>query len=388
MNLGTVAVKNVFRNRFRNGLTIAGVMVAILAFVMLRTILYAWTMGAEYAAKDRIATRHKVTFVMTLPKRYAEKIAEVRGIKASTFMNWFGGKVPGREKEFFATIAVDTKTFLDVYDEIVVSPDQKQAWLQDRQGALIGDQLAKRFGWKVGDKVTIGGTIYPGDWEMHISGIYSAARKSVDRATLWFHWDYINEAVKERRKDQVGWIAARVDDSSKTAEISAAIDRMFEDTDTPTLSMSERALQLSFLGAFSAVLKAMDIVSMVILLIMMLILGNTIAMGVRERTNEYAVLKAIGFHPRHLVLFVLAEAAAIGLIGGVLGLLISYPLIQQGMGRWIEENVGQYFPYFKIPESMWIAAPAIAVMLGVLAAIIPAYRASKLNVVDALRHVG
>jgi putative ABC transport system permease protein len=388
MNIAAVAAKNVLRNKFRTVLTVAGVAVAILAFVMLRTVLSAWTVAAEAAAKDRIASRHKVTFVMTLPKRYVDKIRETPGVTAASYFNWFGGKIAGKEDEFFANMLVEPKTFFEVYDEISVPEDQKTRFMENRKGALVGHVLAKKMGWKIGDRITLVGTIFPGDWELEIAGIYTATRKSIDQSSLWFHWDYVNEALPESRKDQVGWIVSRIDDPAKSADISAAIDKRFDDEDIQTLTMSERALQMSFLGMVSAVLKAIDVVSLVILLIMMLILGNTIAMGVRERTSEYAVLRAIGFLPHHVITFVLGEAVVIGLIGGGLGLLLAYPLVEQGMGRFIEENMGSWFPYFRIADTTAIAAPLLAIALALVAAAIPAYRASKQNVVDGLRRVG
>ena len=193
--------------------------------------------------------------------------------------------------------------------------------------------------------------------------------------------------MPERRKDQIGWIITRVDDPARTAEVSAAIDKLFDDRDVQTLSMSERAMNVSFLGMISAVLRAVDIVSLVILGIMMLILGNTIAMGVRERTNEYGVMRAIGFLPRHVAIFVLGEAVTIGVLGGGLGLALSYPLVERGLGRWLEENMGSFFPYFRVTAGTALTALALAVALGLVAALLPAYRAARLDVVDALRRV-
>jgi putative ABC transport system permease protein len=388
MSIAEIAARNVLRNKARTVLTMLGVAIAIIAFILLRTVLDAWMVAAEHAAKDRIATRHKITFVMQLPKRYVEDIKSTPGVKDVTWMNWFGAKDPKNEQEFFATIAVDPKTFLEVYDEIEVPPDQIESWMQNRRGAVVGDVLAKQKGWKVGDRITLTGTIYPGDWEFHISGIYTATRKSIDRNTLWFHWNYLNDAASVRAKDTVGWIAARVDQPARSAEISQAIDRMFEERDTQTLTMSERAMNVSFLGMFSAILSALDVISIVILVIMTLILGNTIAMGVRERTNEYGTLRAIGFLPRHLVAFVLVEGLTTGILGGVLGILLAYPFVNQGLGRWLEENMGGFFPYFRIEPTTAVAALGLAIAFSLAAAALPAYQAAKLEVTDALRRVG
>lgn len=387
MSIAGLAVRNILRNKIRTFLTVCGVAIAIVGFVMLQTVLTAWTAAADHAAKDRIATRHKVTFIMPLPKKYVEDVRKTPGVTDVTWANWFGGKNPNAENEFFATIAVDPPSFLRVYDELVVAEEDKQRWLTNRRGAIIGDVIAKKFGWEVGDKITLQGTIFAGDWEFIIEGIYTATRRSVDRSTLWFHWDYLNEN-QTLEKDMVGWLISRIDEPGKSAAISKTIDAMFDERDTQTLTMSERDLQMSFLGMLSAILTAIGIVSTVIMLIMMLILGNTIAMGVRERTSEYGVLKAIGFRPRHVATWVIVEALTIGILGAGLGLLLSYPLVEKGLGRFLEENMGAFFPYFRIAGETVVMVGVLAVVLAGVAAAIPAWRASRLKVVDALRRVG
>lgn len=390
MTLVGIAARNVLRSKTRAFMTIAAVAITLFVFVLLRTVQVAWTAGADYAATDRLGTRHKVSFVLPLPKNYIDKLRveqERLGVAQTTFANWFGGVIAGREQDFFATLAVEADTFLGVYDEIVVDAEVKQSWLTNRRGALVGDVLAKKFGWKPGDKIILSGTIFPGEFEFEISGIYTASRKSVDRSTFWFHWTYFNELVPERSRNQIGWIISRVDDPARAAEISKAIDSLFDDRGDQTLTMSERAMANSFLGMFSAVLSALNIVSVVILAIMLLILGNTIAMSVRERTNEYGMMRAIGFMPRHIAIAVVGESVTVGLVGGVLGLLMSDLFINKGMGPWLEENMGGFFPYFGVTGATAIAAIALAVLLGAIAAAIPAIRAARLNTVEALRRV-
>lgn len=391
MRLGTLGFRNVARSRFRAVMTVLGVAVAILAFVMLRTILSAWTQASEYAAKDRVVTRHKVSFIMSLPGKYLSEVEQIEGVKHAAAANWFGGKEPNHPDEFFATMAVEPESFLTVYDEVIVPEDQKAAWFASRTGALVGDALAKKMGWDVGDKVTLKGTIFSGDWSFEISGIYTASRRSIDRTSFYFHYDYLNEWSRQNyptEADTVGWITTRIDKGANAAAVAKRIDQHFDERDVQTMSQDERAFATSFLGMISAILRALDIVSIVIMLIMMLILGNTIAMGVRERTHEYGVLRAIGFLPQHLILFVLGEAAIIGFLGGVLGLGLAYPLVEQGMGRFLEENMGNFFPYFRIPPETWGISMGLSVGLGLLAAALPAYQAAKLNVVDSLRSVG
>jgi len=388
MNLTSIAARNIGRNKLRTALTISVVAIATLFFILLRTVVWSWTSASEFSKKDRIATRHKVSFVMQLPKRYAEEIAEIPGVAAVTYANWFGAKDAKNENDFFATIATDPQSLLSVYSEIKTSAAEKEAWLGDRQGALVGDALAKKKGWKVGDSVTLKGTIYPGDWTFNIRGIYTTRTTNVDRSTLWFHWKYLNESLPERRKDQVGWIVANIRNASDSGRISKEIDAKFGDRDLQTITMSEAALNQSFLGMFAAVLKAIDVVSVVITLIMALIVGNTIAMGVRERTNEYGVLRAIGFLPGHVSRFILVEGVVIGVLGGLIGVILGYPVVNGGMGRMIEENMGNMFPQFKVQPQIALIAFGLATALGFLAAILPARKAARLQVVEALRRVG
>ncbi|MEO8179635.1 MAG: FtsX-like permease family protein [Deltaproteobacteria bacterium] len=385
-----VAVRNLRRNPLRTCLTILAVVVAIITFVTLRTVLSAWTAGADHAAKDRVGTRHKVSFIMTMPHRYVQEVRDIAGVQSAAAANWFGGKDPKHDRDFFATIAVEPKDFLEVYDEIVLPEDQRELWSQTKTGAIIGDSLAKKFGWKPGDRITLNGTIFPGEWEFVISGIYTASRRSVDRATLYFHYDYLNDDPRTVNimHDQVGWIVSRVDDPGRSAEVAKQIDAKFDERDIQTLSMSERAMNTSFIGMISAVLEAVNVASLVILGIMALIIGNTVAMGVRERTHEYGVLRAIGFLPKHLAMFVLSEAVAVSTLGGILGILLSYPLVEQGLGRALEENMGGFFPFFRIDGQTIVISLVLAAVLGLLAAALPAYGAAQLKVVDSLRRTG
>lgn len=395
MRMSTLAAKNLLRNKVRTILTVLAVIAIVFTFMALRTVITAWQVGEDHGAKDRIATRHKVSMIMPLPMNYVTKLRQNRdrdgnelGLETVSYGSWFGGKHPQRETEFFATIAVDPPTFLKVYHDIVVTPEEAEVFLANRRGAIVGDVLARKFGWEVGQKVTLEGTIYAGNWDFEIVGIYTAKRKAVDRMSFFFHWEYLNESIKGPDKDKVGWIISRFDQPERTAEISRKIDQLFETESDLTLSMSERQMQMSFMGMLSAVLTAINAVSMVLMLIMTLILGNAIAMGVRERTGEYGVLRAIGFMPRHLVMFIVGESMFVGLIGGLIGTGLGYMMINGGIGPFLEENMGALFPYFRVETSTLVWAVGLSVLLGALAAAIPAYRASKLEVVTAIRRVG
>jgi len=388
IRLFLIAARNLKRSWFRTLFTVAGAAVALVAFIMLRTVLWAWNVGAEYAAQDRLGTRHKVSFVMQLPKRYIQDVRGVQGVKDATYANWFGARIPNKPDEFFANMAVDDESYLRVIDEIQITDEEKKNWMADKRGAIVGQVLAKKMGWKVGQKVILEGTIYPGDWEFTIDGIYSASRKSLDESQFFFHWDYLNESLPADRRDQIGWIMTRITDTGRSGEISQSIDRIFDERDTQTVTMSERNMQVSFMAGFSAILTALNIVSIIILGIMLLILGNTIAMGVRERTREYAVLRAIGFEPWHVRFFVIAEAATLGIVSGAVGLAIAYPFVNNVVGRALEENMGAWFPYFRIEPKTAVLAVIIAIALAALASLVPSIQAGRISVTDALRRVG
>jgi putative ABC transport system permease protein len=390
MTLTGLAARNLARNKFRVILTIVGVAVATMLFLVLRTVLWAWEAGAEYAAKDRVVTRHKVTFVMELPKKYVNDVrdpAKEPHVKTATFANWFGGKDPSHDREFFSTLAVDTDTFFTVYDEMRVPPEQMETWKHDKQGAIVGDVLAKKLGWKVGDRVTLQSGIFKGDWQYNIDGIYEATAKSIDRSTFVFHWSYMNDTRDARTRDMVGWIVSRVDDPGHAADIGVSIDKMFDDMDTQTLSQDERSFNASFMAMFSAVLKAMNYISLIVLAIMALLIGNTIAMGVRERTGEYGVLRAIGFRPGHVATWVVGESVLLGVLGGLVGVGAGWLFINVGVSRFIEENMGNFFPYFRLELANVLLGLGVAALLGALAAIIPASNAARMRVVDAVRRV-
>lgn len=388
MGIATIAVRNLGRNKFRTVLTLAALTFAILTFVLLRTVIWSWTVAVEQAAVDRIGSRHKVSFIMEVPKRYAEDIRQIPGVKHVAYASWFGAKYPKDKDAFFGSIAVEPEDIVKVYDEIIVAPNQLAAWKENRRGVLVGDAIAAKYGWKVGDKLVLQGTIYPGDWEFEVSGIYTSKRATVDRSSVWLQWKYVNESRPPRMQDQVGWIMSRVDNSGSTATIAKAIDKKFEDRDIQLLSMDERAFQASFLGMLSTILDAMSFLSLVILVIIGLILANTIAMGVRERTQEYGVLRAIGFLPKHVVTFILSESLVLGAIGGVIGLAVSYAFINGAFGPFIEENMGAYFPFFRVSPGVAATAFGLSVLLGFAAALLPARQAARLEVVSSLRRVG
>jgi putative ABC transport system permease protein len=385
--LWKLVVRNLLRNKTRAALTVVGMAVAVVAFVLLRTIVESWNAAADHAAKDRLSTRNRVSFGLPLPKRYIEDIAKVPGVKSTTHCDWFGARWPRAPNEFFANLACADDAFA-VYPEIGIDPAALLRWKSDRKGAIVGDLLAKKFGWHIGDRITLEGTFYPGDWELTIDGIYTVpARSALDRATLFFRWDYKNDGVPERDRNTIGWIFTRVDEPSKSSAVSRAIDDLFAERDVQTLTMSERAANLSMLGAAGTVLRAIDVVSCIVLGIMMLLLGNTIAMGVRERTTEFAVLRVLGFGRKHIQAFVVGEALGLSLLAVVVGLALAFPIVDFGIGRILEENMGKFFPSFRMTPRTVLTAFTLTLCGGVLSAVVPAARAGRMQPAEAIRRV-
>jgi putative ABC transport system permease protein len=386
MTLLRLALRNAGRNRGQTLLTVLAIAFGLVCFLLLRTVLWAWTVAVDEGVKDRIASWNKVTFQLPLPSAYVGRARAIEGIQATTFANWFGAKDPRHPGEFFSPLAVDTDTYFRVYDDMEVAPAQLAAWRDDRQGAILGDALLAKLGYKIGDRVTLQGSTYPGDWQFRIVGSYRSKSRTVDRSQFLFHWKYLDDSVPDTQRSQVGWLMSRVD-PKRTVELSRALDALFEDQPIQTLSMSEQSMKLVFLSNFSALLDAVNVICGVILGIIVLILGNTLAIRVRARTHEYGVIGAIGFRRREIVGLVLGEAAIVGAIGGGVGLGLSYLLIDRGIGPFLEANIGSFFPYFRLPVAA--AAVGLAFSMGgaVAAAVIPALRTARLDPVDALRKI-
>ncbi|HEX4460527.1 MAG TPA: FtsX-like permease family protein [Polyangia bacterium] len=378
--------KSAFRNRLRTLLTSVGVAIAIVAFLFLRTFIGAWYSGLEGAQSDRVIVRNKISITFPMPLTYVDKVRNIVGDKGVvSYENWFGATYAKDEHGFFANLACDDDIF-KMYPELVVTPEQWKAYVEDRQGAMIGSHLAEKYGWKIGDRVTLTGTIFPGNWDFNIRAIYDTTARNIDKSTLYFHWKYMNEKLDERLKDNVGLIFVKVNDPAQSSALQVAIDRNFANSLAETRTESEKAFQLEFLSMASALVGAIQIISGVVLVILMLILANTLAMATRERTTEYAVMRAIGFHPRHIVGMVLGEGFIIALVGVLIGVTLSAPVIKFS-GQLLEKQMGAFLGSFDLRLGPVLLSIGVAIVLGMLAAALPAWRAGKLKIVDALRRV-
>lgn len=387
MSFLLLTIKSAFRNRLRTSLTSLGVAIAIIAFLVLRTIVAMWHAGYENSASDRMFSRNKISITFELPLSYVDKVRNIVGDKGQvSYENWFGATYPKDEHAFFANLAADDEAF-KMYPEIVIPPDQWRSYVEDRQGTIVGRRLAAKYGWKLGDRITLRGTIYPGDWTFNVRAIYNSTSRAVDESSLWFHWKYFNESLEERRKDHVGLIMVKVNDGAQSAAVGQMIDKAFASSPAETRTESEKQFQLEFLSMAGMLLKAIEAISYIVLVILMLVLANTMAMATRERTTEYAVMRAIGFQPRHIVGMVLGEGFIIALVGALVGLALTPPLVQS-LGRVLEQSgMGGFADNMTLNLRDAVLAVLAALVLGMIAASLPAIRAGKLKIVDALRRV-
>ncbi len=379
-----LVAKNALRHKLRTGLTIVGIIVAITAFGLLRTVVDAWYAGANASSSARLVTRSAVSLVFPLPLTYVPKIRQIEGVRSVSWANWFGG-VYVSERNFFPQFAVDAPTYLDMYPEFLLSPAERKAFLTDRQGAIVGRKLAEQYGWKLGDPIPLRGTIYPGTWTFNLRGIYDGADKGTDQSTMYFHFDLLNETIKKlypRRGDQAGVFIVQLKDPAQAAEVSAAIDATFKNSLAETLTETEKAFQLSFVAMTEAILLAIEAVSYVVILIIMAVMANTMAMTARERGAEYATMKAIGFPNAFVALLILAESLGIALTGGAIGIALTFPA-----AATFAEKMGTLFPIFFVSEETVLMQLGAAALIGVVAAAVPAWHVARVRVVDGLRTV-
>jgi putative ABC transport system permease protein len=378
-------LRNLFRHKLRSILTVVGVAVAVLAFGLLRTLVGLWYSGAEHASATRLVTRNAISLVFPLPVSYLERIRGVPGVSSVSYGNWFGG-IYIDEKHFFANYAIEPKSYLDLYPEFVLPPKEQNDFFLDRKGCIVGARLAKTYGWKVGDLITLKGTIFPGQWEFVLRGIFHGAQRSTDDRALMFHWDYLNETMRKtvpRRADQVGFYIVGVQNPEIAPEVALTVDSLFKNSLAETLTETERAFQMGFVSMTEAIMVAIQIVSYMVIAIIMVVAANTMAMTARERIGEYATLKTLGFKAGHLGALIFGESVSISLLGGVLGALATFPA-----AAWIERTLAQYFPYFSVSAETILLELLCALAVGLVSGIFPTWRGARIRIADGLKRIG
>jgi putative ABC transport system permease protein len=385
MQILKIITKNALRHKLRTFLTILGVAIAILAFGLLRTVISAWYAGVEASSASRLVTRNSISLIFPLPLSYKDKIRQIDGVKLVSFGNWFGG-IYIDEKNFFANYAVEPKGYLTLYPEIIIPEDQKKAFLQDRKGAVAGRILIERYGWKIGDIITLKGTIFPGEWDFVLRGIYTGRDKTVDESAFFFQWDYLNETLKKTtplRADQVGWYMIGITNPNLAADVAVRIDKTFKNSLAETLTETEKAFQLGFISMTEAIVIAIKLVSFVVIFIIMVVVANTMAMTARERIGEYAVFKTLGFGGWHIARLIFGESLLISLIGCILGIALTFPAADI-----FSSSLRTYFPVFNVATKTIYMDIGASVLVGSVAAVFPTWRAIKIRIADGLRRIG
>lgn len=366
------------RRKTRTLLTVGSFAVSLFLFCLLVTIRNSFQQGVQAAGADRLVVINKVSLIQPLPLAYRDRILKVPGIKEITYANWFGG-VYQDERNFFAQFAIDHETYRQMYPEFLVPDDQWRAFQADRQGAIAGESTAKRFHWKVGDRIPIKGAIFPGDWEFNLVGIYKGARPNDDLTQFWFRWDYLTEKAPPWAKGFVGWYTVRVEKGADAVAVTKDIDSRFANSPWETRTQSEQAFMASFVEQMGNIGFLMTVIGSVVFFTLLLVAGNTMAMSVRERTGELAVLKTVGFTDRAVLVLVLVEVTLIAVLGGALGIGLAKLFTLRG------DPTNGMLASFYLPPGAMAAGAALTVLVGVVAGLIPAMTAMRLQVVHALR---
>lgn len=374
-----LVLANLGRHKRRTFLTMASVALALFLFASLRTVVTTIGLAAQFGSARRLVVTNATGIVFPLPLAYANRLRAVPGVEAVSWANWFGGRY-GDGKRFFANFAVDAESYLAMYPEIVLPPEQRTAWLKDKSSAIIGRRLLDVFGWRLGQNVTLQGTIFAGDWTFTIRGVYTPSDAVLNDDMLLFHHALLDERIG--RAGIAGWYVIEIDDPDHAAPIAKAIDDLFRNSSAPTKTGTEQAFNASFATMWGNVSLLMNTIGMAVVFAILLVTANAMMMSARERTGEVAVLKTIGFSDRRLFGLVMLEAGAITLTGAVLGLGGAKLLY-----RATNFNAAGFLPGFDVTSATLALGAAIALVLMLASGLVPALRAARLPVVQALRHV-
>ncbi len=374
-----LVLANLGRHKRRTFFTIASVALALFLFASLRTVVTTIGAYATWGNVRRLVTTNATGIVFPLPLAYANRLRAMPEVESVSWANWFGGRY-GDGKRFFANFAVDPASYLDMYPEIVLPPDQREAFLRERSSAIVGVRLLEIFGWRLGQDVTLQGTIFPGDWTFTIRGVYDVTDPLINDDMLMFHHDLLDE--RTGRSGIAGWYILRIRDPGNAAAVAKAIDEQFRNSAAPTKSGTEQEFNASFATMWGNVGLLMNTIGLAVVFAILLVTANAVMMSARERTGEIAVLKTIGFSDRTLFALVMLEAGAITLTGAVLGLGGAKLLY-----RATNFNAAGFLPGFDVTTSTLLVGLGIALLLMLASGLVPAARAARLPVVQALRHV-
>jgi len=385
MQLSQLVLRNAMRSPLRASMTVLTVAILLAAFVFPSALLEAQLVQVRDSPNNRVVTQPKLGWGVLLPARYGDEIRATPGVNTAVGSRWTGFKVPGQDDFFFAAFAVDPEPMIAMHHELVAPREQKQAFLANDRGALVSVDLAEKFGWKLGDRVIFQSRELPGEWAFDIDCIYQAVGGEWAKRSLWVHYSYFNLNLPAQARDQLSFVSAEIHEPNQGGRIAKAIDLHFDASPVRTLSMEDRVQTAALIGRFGAILTALEVVSYLILFVVLSILTNTLSMNVRERGREFGMLRAIGFGPGHLAVLVLGESVLLGLLGSLVGVGLSYLVIERVLSPFLQEAL--QFPPVEIPLRVAFSAVAAGAILAVLAAGLPALRLMRLEVREALGQV-
>jgi len=381
MRLWHLILRNAWRNKIRTLLTVLSIAVAVVVFELLFTINRAFSAGVELSRADRLATRHKASIVFWLPLSYVQRIAGVPGVQQVSWGNWFGG-VYG-ERDQFAQFAIDPETYLAIYPEWRLPPEQQQAFMADRTGCIAGKYLADQYGWKIGDQIPLRGTIYPGLWKFTLRGIYTG-RSTAEEAALMFQWKLLDEQVPENFRGRAGWFVEQIADPGQAAAVARRIDALFSNSAYETITETEKAFNQSFASMFGNVQLLTLIIGAAVVIAILMVAANTMAMVARERGRDVAILKTLGFPNRQVFFMILAESTLVALAGGAIGCLLGVWMIDT-MSR--VPMIANLLGGLNFNPLTALYALVICLLIGLFSGYVPGRRAARLSVVEALRRI-
>ena len=379
MKFRHLILANLLRKKTRTGLTTGSFAAALFLFSILAVVRVAFHQGVEVAGTDRVVVVNKVSIIQPLPLSYRDRLLRIPGVTQVTFANWFGG-VYQDERNFFPQFAIDREGYRQMFTEFAIPDDQWRAFLADREGCIVGEGVAKRFNWKLGDRIPIKGTAFPGTWEFNIRGIYHGTRTQDDTTQFWFRWDYLDER-RTYGKGYVGWYTVRIANPDDAIRVVRAIDEEFANSPWETKTDTEKAFAASFVKQMGNIEFLILTIGSVVFFTLLLVTGNTMAITVRERVRELAVLKAVGYSDHFVLLLVMAETMIIAAVGGGIGLGLAKLFTLRG------DPTGGLLPFFYLPPEAILVGSALALAVGLLAGILPALSAMRLRVVEAMRRV-
>jgi putative ABC transport system permease protein len=376
---------NLKRRKLRTALTVLSIFVAFVLYGLLCTIKEAFTGQIAVAGVDRLVVRHKVSLIMLLPEAYKARMERIPGVASAVHFTWFNGIYQNEPKNFFGSFPTDPEKFLEIFPEILLPEEQKQAWLKTRTGAIVGRNLVNRFKWKIGDRIPLTSPIWPrkggGAWEFEIVGIYDGAKKATDTTGFYFRYDYFDEA-RQYGEGQVGWYGVKVSDPARAGEVATAIDNEFANSPYETKAEPEGAFMQGFAEQIGNIGTILIAILSAVFFTILLVAGNTMAQAVRERTNELGMLKSLGFTNELVLALVLVESCLMAAVGGFAGLGLAWLITQGG------SPVPSMLPIFYLPNRYILIGVGLVLGLGIMAGILPAIRAMRLQIAVALRRNG